>query len=581
MALRMGAGGVVGGATGLATSGGDLSHGAMGAAIGGAAPPVFKGIGAAGEWSGKKLFDLMTPDMQKRAVQLAQTTGKSIDEIISALSQQGPVQIPGSQKTVPQILQDPNISQVARTLKSSGKYDLGQREALNNEANMQALERIAPTYDTINEARSNVGNATSAFAKASEKSASGRVSQLFDAIPKDEAKIKLPFGDMQAAIDKYLGRGSFGEGEGAVNTAMSKAKQIGMEAVPAQPNPLDAINAIRARNGQPVIASATTGPAMAAKPVPFDELQHLRSSISEAANKAKLSGDLQASAALKSMKASIDNKMGAAVGGMGEAGETFTPAAADAYGQALTAHAAKKERFAKGPQAAIFRIGSDGLPAKEGAEVAPLFWNSGNAQSENMQAFKRLIAGDEGLTNEMKRNAITEAAQVAAKGAKGGNTPEGTMTANAFGKWLDSHSGAAKELFNPSELATLKAIKNETGNAAAANALGRAEGSPTAQNLFSMGALDNPKLQALANNAPLKIKYITGPMLSALKSSVSSTRNETLSKLLADPELMAESLKQYGMREAGRTPNKLTQLLQSPEVQQQLYRLAPQAANAR
>lgn len=563
-ALTRAAGGAI---TGAASAGAvNPSDALTGAAVGAVAPGAIQLAGKAGGATGRAVWDMFTPEIQKKAMQLAQMTGKPIDEVVSALGQRGRP-IPGSERTVPQILQDPNISQAARTLQNQGQFGLVNREAENNLARIAALERVAPTAGTVNEARANAGNALASFAKRGEAAASGRVSQLFNAIPKNDAQINMPFANMQAAIDKYLGKGSFGEGEGAVNTAMSKAKQIGTETVPGAQ--LEYSTSDLARGGTGLAPSVTQS-----KPVPFDELQHLRSSIGEAAQKAKRSGDLQASAALKQMKASIDNQIGAAVGGDASAG-SFTPQAADIYGQALNAHRAKKLQFNTGPQAAIFRTGADGLPAKEGAEVTPMFWNSGNAQIENMQAFKRLSAGDQNLARLMKSNATTELLDQA-KGAKGPNNPDGTLTAAAVDKWMRNHAGAAKELFTQPELAVLKAIQNETGAAAAAENLARATGSNTAQNLFSMGALGSNKLAALANNTP-GVKYVAGPLLDWMKSGVQKNRNEILARLLAEPQEMAQALQLSGLRtEQGRN---LADLLRtSPQVQQMLLRGAPVAA---
>ena len=566
---RAAGGAVTGGASAGLVNPSDVP---TGAAIGALAPGVIQGAGYAGGKIGGAVWDALTPDIQKRAVQLAQLTGKSLDEVISGLKQQGPSLIPGSGKTVPTILQDPNISQVARTLLNQGEYGLRNREAQNNLARIAAIDRVAPTAGTVNEARENAGNAIGDFARASEKAASGRVSQLFNAIPKADAQVKLPFGDMQAAIDKYLGKGSFGEGEGVVNTAMNKARQIGTESVPVNAAPVP----LQLGGATYQIGAAPGAMQTVPKLVPFDELQHLRSSIGEAANKAKISGDLQASAALKQMKAAIDNQMGAAVGGDASAGN-FTAQAADAYGQALNAHAAKKLQFNTGQQAQIFRQGANGQPMLEGAQVAPLFWNGGNNQVRAIEDFNRLTGSDKTLTGLLKSNATTELLDQA-KGAKGPLTPDGSLTANGVDKWMRNHAGALENLFSQPEKSTLKAVQNEIGAVGAAENLGRATGSNTAQNLFSAGALDSPALKAAANGIK-GVRLITGPALEWVKNSSAANRNKLLSALLEDPELMAKTLQASKVRdEAGA---KLAELLNSPQAKQLLYRAAPVAISGR
>lgn len=651
LALRTGAGAAVGGVSAGMVNPEDADLGAL---IGGVLPGAVKAVGYAGEKVGRAIYDAMTPEMQKQAVALAKATGKTLDEVISALRQQGPTMIPGSAKTTPQILQNETVSQVARNLQNKGKYGLVEAEQANALARIAALERVAPTAGTINEARANAGNAIADYAKSAEKSASQRVRDLFDAVEsQDDVRMFLPIDQMEAARAKYLGRGSFGVGAGPADQAISTAKEIGttaLDAVKAAPmqkqqSLYDAVlsaggihknspsgrqllgelkdlaaskqgNAVRANSGKSADllaqemhargfipdedpatliqylkdagrdtfatdanmagqyarrAEAAMGDLPGAevlpKAVPFQEMQNLRSSIGEAAQNAKVAGNRQAAAALSEMKRSIDAKIEAVVNGGALPGETFTQESANLYRKALAAHAAKKAQFNTGPQAAIFRTGSDGLPAKEGAEVAPLFWNSGNAQIENMQAFKRLTKEDQGLVRLMKSNATTEALQSSAKG------PQGAMTFDAFNKWMKNHSGAAKELFSEQELATLKAIGDELRGAVSAENLGRATGSNTAQNIMSNGILDNPRAQAIVQSLPMGVgKFVTGPLFNYARASGEAARNNALARLLADPELMGQQLRMYSQ---GRAPSALIEALKNPQLQQLGVRAAP------
>lgn len=657
LAIRSGAGAAVGGASAAAVNPDDFGTGVT---IGGASPAVLRAAGWLGSAAGSAIWKAMTPELQKRAVQLAEMTGQKLEDVISGLTQQGPSQIPGSQKTVPQILQNRDVSQVARTLKSSGQNGLGEREALNSVAQMNALERVAPTAGTVNEARANLGNATVSAARAGEKAASQRVRSLFDAVEsQDDVRMFLPIDQMEAARGKFLGRGSFGAGGGPADQAINTAKEIGtttLDAVKAAPmqkqqSLYEAVlsaggihknspsgrqllgelkdlaaskqkAAVRANSGKSADllaqemhargfipdedpatliqylkdagrdtfatdanmagqyarrAEAAMGDLPGAevlpKAVPFQEMQNLRSSIGEAAQTAKVAGNKQAAAALSEMKRSIDAKINAVVNGGALPGETFSQESANLYRKALAEHAAKKAQFNTGPQAAIFRTGSDGLPAKEGAEVAPLFWNSGNAQIENMQAFKRLTKEDKSLVALMKSNATTEARQMGAKG------PMDSLTFDAFNKWMKNHAGAAKELFTEQELSTLRAIQKDLKTAASANSLGQAQGSNTAQNIFSMGALGNSRAQAVANNIPLGVgKYVTGPLFGMAKENAMTNRNAILSQLLEDPAVMADALKMYSQRQP--PSNALVELLRSPQGQQLLLKGAPVASTS-
>jgi hypothetical protein len=660
MAARIAGGAVTGGVSaGLV----DPSQAGTGAAIGAVLPPVAKAAGWLGSTAGRAIWNSMTPEVQRRAVQISEMTGEPLDKVASALRANvtGPSLIPGSQRTVPQILQNPEISQIARTLKNQGQYGLAEREALNSAAQVGALERVAPTMGTINDARANVGNAISNFAIPAEKRASENVNNLFNAVPRDEAKMFLPITEMEAAKGRYLGRGTFGKGNLTADEAIATAKKIGQEPVKragvsdfeilaARQNgiiatiknrfgltdsqiqkgivegdkiALDKIHegltqggggytqlvgkdteylrnmisdefshlfdvkklgrkidptlmhypddvgnlAAQMTKAEEIARYGAPSAAERVRPVavPFDELQGLRSSIGEKITEAQANGRKQLAAALTEMKNAIDSKISSTVIGPRAAGEVFTPNAANIYGDALAAHSAKKLQFNTGPQAAMFRKGMDGLPAKEGAEIAPLFWNSGNAQIENMRSFKGLVGGDDRLIGLLKQNATTEALQQSAKG------PSGALTFAAFDKWMKNHSGAAKELFSPQELATLKAIQNETRIAASAEDLGRATGSNTAQNIFSMGALDNKLLNAGANYGPMK--YLTGPALAYIKKTSAENRNAILSGLLENPEKMAKALDESAKR--GSNSKALVGLLASPVAEQALYRAAP------
>lgn len=87
MLTRMAGSAVTGGASAALV---DPEDAVMGAAIGGAAPAVFKGMGKAGAAMGEAYRSAKTPDKVKIAQRLAAQTGASVDDVISALSQHGP-----------------------------------------------------------------------------------------------------------------------------------------------------------------------------------------------------------------------------------------------------------------------------------------------------------------------------------------------------------------------------------------------------------------------------------------------------------------------------------------------------------
>lgn len=526
MAIRSGAAATVGGASAAAVGDDPM----MGAAIGGAAPGVFKAAGTLGGFVGRAAFEALTPALQKRAVELARATGKSVDEVMTALTQQGPSQLPGVQLTTPQILQDKTISQVARNLKNKGQFALDDVETMNASARRAALERVAPTYGTLADARTAVGENIENFARPAEEAARGNVKALFDSIPANEARIQLPLDDMARSAERLTGAGYVGKGKSTVEGVLNEAQRVGFP------------------NGD-------------FRAVPFNEIQNLRASINEAIGEAKQFGRGNAAAALTAMKNDLDNKMAAVMGGEKVAGEIFTPQAMDAYGQGLAAHAAKKTQFNTGPQASIFRQGATGGPQRQGGQIPGLFWGAGGGQVKNVEAFKRLTGNDQNLVSEMKRLATTEASETFSKNAAG------EATFDKFNKWLRTHSGAARELFSDSELATLKAINDNLRTTNLAENLGRATGSNTAQNFFSQGILDKPGVNLFASKVPFG-----QAALGMVKGAAEKSNSSTLAQLLANPETMAKALQDYSKRGQ---KSKLAELLASPEAQQLMYRMAP------
>jgi hypothetical protein len=140
---------------------------------------------------------------------------------------------------------------------------------------------------------------------------------------------------------------------------------------------------------------------------------------------------------------------------------------ADQYREALRLHADKMAKFETGPQVGMFRKGADGQAAIQGAEIPGKFFSGRASQVEDMQAFKRLAGDVPNLMQEMKRFALTEGVSTADSG--------GALTSK-FVKWAQSRSGASKELFSESEMATIKAVADAVQKSIKTEALGRVTG---------------------------------------------------------------------------------------------------------
>jgi len=224
-----------GGAIGGAVSAGMVNpdDAATGALIGGVLPVAVQGIGAAVGAAGRGIRAMRQPQEVKLANRLAELTGMKPEELRAALSQQGPNMLPGYQKTVPQILQDPTVSQLQRTLKTSGANAIGDAERVQQGQMRAALERVAPIDLSVQDAAARAGGAIQSYAVPAREQASKGVRALFDSVdPFDQSALNLPIDRMKSASAEYLGPGTFGTGSKAAD-AIRTAEQVGMQTLPA------------------------------------------------------------------------------------------------------------------------------------------------------------------------------------------------------------------------------------------------------------------------------------------------------------------------------------------------------------
>jgi hypothetical protein len=609
LATRAGAGAAVGGASAGLVNPEDAT---LGAVIGGALPVVGAGV-MKGVRAGQRA---LRPEEVKMAEKLAAQSKMPVKDIINLMEQQGPQMLPGYQKTVPQLMQDPFFSQMQRNVKTAGVNAVGDVEALQQQAMTGALERVAPIQATQIDAAQRAGQAIQDYAIPAREEASAAVRGAFEAVdPFNETQLFLPIDEMKAAAGQYLGPGTFGTGSRAAQ-AIQTAEQVGTEVLPAvkeitqkaagkaqnleqavraagglrgttgelrdlgikqskttglvnnksgksadllaedmfqrgfipDNDPATLIDMLRNGGGRKVFASDAPesgfqrsmemamgdapGAETIAKAVPFQTVQNLRSSIGEAAEAASAKGANKEAAALRDMVSQIDSRVNRAAGQDIAPGEFFPQEIADKYRDALKAHQNKMLQFETGPQAGMFRKGGDKQASIQGAEIPSKFYNSALSQADDVKAFKRLIGDSPALMDELKSFAITQADQT--------RNAQGTL-GDKYIKWMKGRAGANKELMTPQELATIKEVGKAVENQMRTESLGMVSNSDTAQKAATMlnnGMIDSKVLQWLANKSS-----ITGAALSSLKESATKSRNETLAKLLADPQAFANALK--------------------------------------
>lgn len=624
LALRAAGGALTGGVSAGVVNPDDAVTGAV---IGAALPPALKGAG----YVGGKMADgvggmFLSKDaaMGRKIADIAgATTRDEIKAMQDLLTSPRPSNI-GVNQTVPQILQNPGISQLQRSVQNAGNASVSEAVARQNEAMMGALNRISPVRGSVQDAAQDAGNAIARFTKAGESEASKRVNRLFESVdPFGETRFNLPIDRLDAALQKYIGRGTFGMGADA-RQAVDVAKQIGTETLDAvtpatagrseqtllaavkraggiNPNslssrevlgeirnlkeqglgrivsksgksveklaedmyqrgfipdddPVTLLNALRDGGGDVAVGGGersmraaferSMGEAPEAetilKQLPFREVQNYRSSLVSKIDKlASKPGNQSELAALQAMKGELDRAVDNVAAGIGTPDEYFPKDIAATWREALAAHADKKARFNTGPQASMFRMGSDGQPAVQGGEVPRQFFNSLRSQTDDIAAFQNLARGDQGITDALKNYAVTSAANTRGR--------LDNLTNNSFNNWTRGHSGAIAGLFDQSEQAVFDQIGKQLKAADAAQSLNLAVGSPTMQNVnaaMSNGLLENPFTSFVANRVPY-LKNVAGPILDGMKQSAKKGKAETIGGLLSDPESLNDALEQY------------------------------------
>lgn len=316
-------------------------------------------------------------------------------------------------------------------------------------------------------------------------------------------------------------------------------------------DPATLLDMLRNKGGRNVFASDVTDNAfqrqfehamgdmpekqVISKAVPYQTVQNLRSSIGEAAATAAERGANKEAGALNNMLAEIDSRINRAAGGSVGEGEYFPKEIADQYRKALALHEAKIKQFETGPQAGLFRKGADKQAQIQGAEIPGKFYSANMSQADDVRAFKKLIGDRTDLADQLKSFAVT---QMANKETRMGNLGD------QFLRFIEARTGANKELFTPNELATVNEVAKAVENQIKTEGLGRVSGSDTAQKIATMqkmGLLDNRLVDMLARKIPV-VGQFTGPALENLRKTSQQTRNETMARLLANPEEFAKAL---------------------------------------
>jgi hypothetical protein len=228
--LRALGGGVTGGTSAAIVSPEDIG---LGAAVGAALPGALQVAGKAGSAVGSAFASSRKKAAQDLAQALNLGDRKAVEAAIAKLNAADEL-VPGARPTVAQALQTPDAGILQRVVSdSAGGSSLRDVLAGQNAARLAALEGVAPTSPVgLRSAQQDMGEAIIRQAQRGDAAAKQRTRDLFNAVPLDAASIYVPVEEIAAARSKFFGPGSFGP-RGAVDEAVAKARELGIEVAPA------------------------------------------------------------------------------------------------------------------------------------------------------------------------------------------------------------------------------------------------------------------------------------------------------------------------------------------------------------
>lgn len=286
------------------------------------------------------------------------------------------------------------------------------------------------------------------------------------------------------------------------------------------------------------------GAASIPKKITLGDFEDLRKSIGQEQRAAASSGNATSAKALGDMKAALDSRIDEVVRGDGAIDENLPIAWADALTKARQAKVDQVQRFRTGPQAALFKVGSDGQPAVQGGEVAAKFWGNRPGLADDVESFKRLVGDNPQLLGQFRSMVTTSGAATA--------DAAGNLTTK-FSKWVDQSLPGLKSAFKPEDVTALQRIAQDIDRAAAAQKLGTSLGGSNtyqnAQNALSLGLLDSPMLSRAASMVP-GVRLVADPALAGIRDSARKARANQLAALLADPDETARALEMLATNRA-------------------------------
>jgi hypothetical protein len=284
---------------------------------------------------------------------------------------------------------------------------------------------------------------------------------------------------------------------------------------------------------------AAMGDAPTASKVTLREFDNLRKSIGTAARQARTAQNDTLARSLDDMRQALDDRLDEVVRGDGAIDENLPIDWANKLDAARKSKVEQVQRFRTGPQAALFKQGSDGQAlAQPGGEVTAKFWGNRPGLASDVRSMRRLIADDPQLLGQFRSLITTEGAEKAAKGGELGQR---------FVRWTRDMLPGLREAFSPDDVLALQAIADDVERATTAAGRGMGIGSNTYQNTahaLDAGLIDSAPVRAITQRLPL-LRTAAEPLRSSMAESAVKLKGQRLAGLLADAERAASALEPH------------------------------------
>ena len=530
-----GGSGLVGGAVGEAT-GSPL----MGAAASMGALPVAAAAANTAVRGGR----LIAGGQEARTGRiLATAADMSPAELAEQIKTRNIALVPGSAPTTTQAAMNPGISQLQRSAQAAGA-DFSTRNAQQNDARLAHLDTIAPGAGnfTSHDAGQNAGNVVSSQAGELRQLLKEARGGAYNSPALEGATLNFPDPKAaRAAIEKFYPGAAYGtDGHG-----LARFVDLLESGAPVPIKEFDALRKMAGNKQADLRESDRTASAA------FGTVKSLFDDA-EAAAIARHPGGGQPAAAgntfpavQRAAPANVEEALRQMLGDASTArapappqsrtGGMLSPDQAEMLGQGRFLHKTMIDRYGTGPAAGLWRTGADGLPVKQGAEVASAFYNSGASQTNDIAQLWKMLPGNQDTAIAMRQYAMADLLEKSVVPASG-LLSDGKLTGYA-----NTRSGAIKGLLSSDQMDRLDAVRADLRRATAADNLNRVSGSDTAQKLLGAGMLENPWVTRGASMLP-KI----GPAaVDWLKNVVRQQQAQAVSKALLDPGVAGRSLLSY------------------------------------